>query len=87
VYGNLMVNGHPKNTKLRDRATRIVAQAAGVTYEAAESLLAAAGNNVATAIVMAKTGLEREAAEQRLAASEGRISNALELPGTTDGHR
>ena len=77
VYGNLMVNVQPKNTKLRDRATRIVAQAASVTYDAAEALLAAAGDNVATAIVMAKTGANREAAEQRLAAANGRVSEAL----------
>jgi len=84
VYGNLMVNVQPKNTKLRDRAIRIVAQAAGVTYDAAGDLLSAADNKVPTAIVMAKTGLERETAEKRLAASIGRISKAL---GTTDGHR
>ena len=77
VYGNLMVNVQPKNTKLLDRATRIVAQAAGVSYEAAGDLLAAAGNRVATAIVMARTGEDREAAERRLAAAGGRISQAL----------
>jgi N-acetylmuramic acid 6-phosphate etherase len=77
VYGNLMVNVQPKNTKLLDRATRIIAQAAGVTYDAAGDLLATAGNRVATAIVMAKTGEDREAAERRLAAAGGRISQAL----------
>src|SRR5204863_7271624 len=30
VFGNLMVNVQPKNSKLRDRARRIVAKAAGV---------------------------------------------------------
>jgi N-acetylmuramic acid 6-phosphate etherase len=80
VYGNLMVNVQPKNTKLRDRATRIVAQAAGVTHEVAEAMLEAAGNNVATAIVMVKTGVNREAAERRLAAAGGRISEALAGP-------
>jgi N-acetylmuramic acid 6-phosphate etherase len=39
VYGNLMVNVQPKNAKLADRARRIVAQAAGVTYERAGELL------------------------------------------------
>ena len=34
VYGNLMVNVQPKNTKLVDRARRIVAQAAGVALRA-----------------------------------------------------
>ena len=56
VYGNLMVNVQPKNTKLVDRARRIVAQAAGVSYERAGELLAAAGNSVRAAILMAKTG-------------------------------
>jgi N-acetylmuramic acid 6-phosphate etherase len=77
VYGNLMVNLQPKNSKLADRARRIVAQAAGVTYETAGNLLEAAGNKVATAIVMAKTGVNREAAERRLAAADGRISKAI----------
>jgi N-acetylmuramic acid 6-phosphate etherase len=84
VYGNLMVNVQPRNTKLRDRAIRIVAQAAEVTYDVARDLLTAAGDKVATAIVMAKTGVDREASEQRLAAANGRISTAI---GTTDGHR
>ena len=77
VYGNLMVNVQAKNTKLIDRARRITAQAAGVSYEAAGSLLAAAGNSVRTAIVMGKMGVDREAAERRLAAAGGRISQAL----------
>jgi N-acetylmuramic acid 6-phosphate etherase len=84
VYGNLMVNVQPKNVKLRDRAIRIVAKAAGVTNEVAEAVLEAAGNKVPTAIVMAKTGVNREAAEQRLTAANGSISQAL---GTTDEHR
>jgi N-acetylmuramic acid 6-phosphate etherase len=77
VYGNLMVNVQPKNTKLTDRARRIVAQAAGVDFERAAELLEASGNNVRTAIVMARTGLPREAAEARLAAAGGRIRRAL----------
>jgi N-acetylmuramic acid 6-phosphate etherase len=56
VYGNLMVNVQPKNTKLRDRAVRIIAQASGVTYDAAGDLLKAAHDNVRAAIVMAKAG-------------------------------
>lgn len=84
VYGNLMVNVQPKNSKLRDRARRIVAQAASVSADAAAELLAAAGNRVATAIIMGKMGVDRETAEQRLAAASGRVSQAL---GTIDGHR
>jgi len=77
VYGNLMVNVQPKNTKLIDRARRIVARATGVSYEQAGQFLDAAGNSVRTAILMAKTGLSRQEAEQRLEESGGRIAQAL----------
>ena len=77
VYGNLMVNVQPKNSKLVDRARRIISQAAGVDYDRAGELLGAANNVVRTAIVMAKTGVGREEAERRLAAAGGRVSQAL----------
>jgi N-acetylmuramic acid 6-phosphate etherase len=77
VFGNLMVNVQPKNTKLLDRARRIVAQAAGLPYERAGEVLKEAGNNVRTAILMARTGASREEADRRLAAAGGRISRAL----------
>jgi len=76
VYGNLMVNVQPKNAKLLDRARRIVAQAAGVSYERAGELLDA-GGGVAAAILMGKTGIGREEAERRLAQAGGSISEAL----------
>lgn len=77
VYGNLMVNVQPKNTKLKDRARRIIAEAAGVSYERAADLLETAGGNVKTAIVMERLGLDRTAAEARLAGAGGQISAAL----------
>jgi N-acetylmuramic acid 6-phosphate etherase len=77
VYGNLMVNVQPRNTKLRDRATRIIAVSAAVTYERAGELLRLAGGDVRVAIVMARLALAREPAEKRLAAAGGRISEAL----------
>jgi N-acetylmuramic acid 6-phosphate etherase len=39
VYGNLMVNVQPTNTKLRDRAARIIAAITGLEYDAAAELL------------------------------------------------
>jgi N-acetylmuramic acid 6-phosphate etherase len=78
VYGNLMVNVQPKNTKLVDRARRIVAQAAGVGGERAAELLAASGDSVRVAILMGKASVTRAEAERRLAAAHGRISQALE---------
>ena len=77
VFGNLMVNVQPRNAKLADRARRIIAKAAGVSYEMAGELLAAAGNDVRTAIVMARTGTDRDGAERRLEQAKGRISEAL----------
>lgn len=77
VYGNLMVNVQPKNHKLVERARRIVAQAAGVSYERAAELLEASGKSVRVAIVMSRTGAGREEAERRLAAVGGRIAQAL----------
>jgi N-acetylmuramic acid 6-phosphate etherase len=77
VYGNLMVNVQPKNSKLIDRARRIIARATGATYDQAGDLLAAGGNSVRIAIVMGKLGLSREQADDRLVKAGGRISEAL----------
>ncbi|HLH39199.1 MAG TPA: N-acetylmuramic acid 6-phosphate etherase [Bryobacteraceae bacterium] len=81
VYGNLMVNVQPTNKKLEDRARRIIAQAANVSYERATALLDSAGRSVRTAIVMEKRGVSRERAEQMLAAARGNIGKALEMNG------
>lgn len=51
VRGNLMVNVQPKNTKLRDRAERIIAAATGVPLAEAGPMLESAGNNVRAAIM------------------------------------
>jgi N-acetylmuramic acid 6-phosphate etherase len=77
VYGNLMVNVQPRNSKLRDRATRIIAVSAAVSYERAGELLVEAGESVPVAIVMARLSLDRGSAEARLAAAGGRLSEAL----------
>src|ERR1035438_5394744 len=69
VYGNLMVNVQPKNVKLRDRAIRIVAKAAGVTNAGSarsrsssatgNSRLAAPGLGASAASQIATLGIER----------------------------
>jgi N-acetylmuramic acid 6-phosphate etherase len=76
VYGNLMVNVQPTNEKLVDRARRIIASIAGVSYDEASALLDVAGS-VRVAIVMHKLGLSRTDAEGRLAAAKGRLRAAL----------
>jgi N-acetylmuramic acid 6-phosphate etherase len=81
VFGNLMVNVQPKNSKLRDRAQRIVARAAGVTGERAAELLASAGDSVRVAIVMERAKVERGAAERMLAENGGRVAAAIGMTG------
>jgi N-acetylmuramic acid 6-phosphate etherase len=78
VYGNLMVNVEPKNSKLEDRAKRIIAESAGVSYEKAGELLGQSAGNVKVAIVMSRLAVDRVAAEARLAAAGGRVSEALQ---------
>jgi N-acetylmuramic acid 6-phosphate etherase len=77
TYGNLMVNVQPRNVKLRDRALRIVAEAAGVSPDEAAGLLAGAENDVKTAIAMGRLGVDRAEAQRRLAACGGRLREAL----------
>ena len=76
VYGNLMVNVQPTNTKLADRAARIIAAVTGVTEAQAEQLLAES-ESVKAAIVMHRLGLTRAQAEARLAGAHGRLRDAL----------
>jgi len=78
VYGNLMVNVEPKNSKLADRAKRIIAESAGVNYEQAGHLLDQSAGNVRVAIVMSRLAIDREAAQARLAAAGGRVAEALQ---------
>ncbi len=76
VYGNLMVNVQPTNSKLTDRARRIIATITGVSYDEASELLTAAGS-VRTAIMMGKRKLSRSEAEAKLSAARGRLRAAL----------
>lgn len=76
VYGNLMVNVQPTNEKLKDRACRIVASLAHVSYDEASRLLADAGS-VRIAILMQKLKVTRSDAEARLTAAKGRLRQAL----------
>ena len=78
VFGNLMVNVQPKNSKLRDRARRIVAKAAQISAERAAEALDAAGGSVRVAIVMERAQVGRQEAEKMLAAAGGRVAAALE---------
>ncbi len=77
VYGNLMVNVQPTNDKLANRARRILASVADISYDQAAKLLDSAGGSVRTAILMSKNNLSRNDAEARLFRANGRLRDAL----------
>lgn len=77
TYGNLMVDVRVTNEKLRDRATRIVEQAAGVDTAAAAAALDSAGEDAKVAVTMLRAGVGAEEARARLAAADGHLRRAL----------
>ena len=78
VYGNRMVDVAVTNSKLEDRALRILADLAGLDRDPARALLQASGGSVKRALVMAKHGLSAEAARRRLEACGGQLRSALD---------
>src|SRR5437867_9515092 len=77
VYENMMVDLQLTNTKLVERAKRIMMIVTGVDYTVAEDLLKAAQDHVKTAIVMAKTGLSAVKARRKLEESDGFVRFAI----------
>src|SRR5207245_7173250 len=77
VYGNLMVDLNATNAKLRRRAIRIVAAAAGVPEPDAVEALARAQGRVPVAIVMLLARIGPEAAAERLARAGGSVRRAV----------
>jgi N-acetylmuramic acid 6-phosphate etherase len=69
VYGNRMIDVQPRSHKLRERATRLVADLGGVSHAAARRLLRSARNRVPVAVVMARRGLDAGAATRALRAA------------------
>ena len=78
VYGNLMVDVRPTNTKLRRRAVRILQQAAGAGSEAARAALEETDYEVKPALVMLLSGVDADEARRRLAQAEGFVRYAVE---------
>ncbi|MEO8397306.1 MAG: N-acetylmuramic acid 6-phosphate etherase [Chloroflexota bacterium] len=78
VYGNLMVDVHPSNIKLVDRASRIIAQITALDHDAAARLLDASGGEVKTAIVMGRRSVSADEARRLLAAAQGRLRDVID---------
>jgi N-acetylmuramic acid 6-phosphate etherase len=77
VFENLMVDLRATNTKLRDRAARIISTLTGLARDEAFLALDAAGGDVKTAVVMRRLATSREDAERRLGAVGRRLDLAL----------
>jgi N-acetylmuramic acid 6-phosphate etherase len=74
VHGNLMIDVKASNSKLRDRAGRIVVQLTGLDRAAAFTLLAAAGWSAKTAVVMHRNNYSLVEAEAWLATHHGHLT-------------
>lgn len=79
TFGNLMVDVQPTNSKLRDRARRIVAQACEIDVEQAAQFLDACNGEVKTAIVSELAGVSADQARHLLNISGGMVRRALVL--------
>ena len=79
VYGNLMVNLHQKNSKLAERAVRILQLALGIERNAARRALRNARNSLPVALVMVKAEASRMQAERALKDSRGHVRQAIAL--------
>jgi N-acetylmuramic acid 6-phosphate etherase len=77
VYRGLMVEMKPTNTKLQDRAIKMVATLTDTDYATAQTALTAAGGVIKLATVMLLKGLDRPTAEAVLARANGNLRSAL----------
>ena len=78
VYGNRMIDVSVTNSKLEDRALRIIGDLTDLDREKASALLSASGSKVKLALLMHWTNKTKAEAEILLAESEGDLRQALE---------
>jgi len=78
TYGNLMVDLRASNSKLLDRARRIVMTLTGLSAEEAERELGRCGGELKTAIVARLCSVSPEEARQRLHRAGGYLRLAME---------
>ncbi|WP_202912052.1 N-acetylmuramic acid 6-phosphate etherase [Nesterenkonia muleiensis] len=78
TYGNLMVDVHASNEKLRNRAARIVQKITGSPVEHASAALQQCGYSVPTAVIMLHSGMNSDQATTVLGNADGRLREALQ---------
>lgn len=77
VSGNRMTNLQARNSKLHDRALRIIGAETSLDAQRALEVLAAAGNDLRVALVMTQTGASREVAAAALAKTRYVVADAV----------
>ena len=77
VYGNRMIDVSVTNTKLRDRALRIICDLTDLKRQEADQLLQRSGKKVKLALLMQWTGLDAEAAQKLLSQNQGNLRLSL----------
>jgi N-acetylmuramic acid 6-phosphate etherase len=77
VYGNRMVDVAVTNTKLYDRALRIIKDLTDLSREEASDLLARSDKKVKLALLMHWTGVTKEIGEELLATHQGNLRQAI----------
>lgn len=75
TYGNRMIELSAMNTKLADRATRIIADVTGADESVARQALEAAGRHAKLAIVMLEYGIDAVQARALLDSRGGRLDD------------
>ncbi len=78
VYGNLMVDLRPTNTKLRQRSLDLTMRATGASEDLARETLDACGFQIKVAIVALKRNIDVKKAESLLLAVAGSVRRAIE---------
>jgi N-acetylmuramic acid 6-phosphate etherase len=78
VFGNLMVDVHISNQKLRRRAIDIIKQTTGLDDHDAAALLEASRNKVKTAIVMGICNIDSDEADNLLAKHNGYVRAVIQ---------
>jgi N-acetylmuramic acid 6-phosphate etherase len=77
VYGNLMVDLQPTNTKLMRRAVSLTMRATGADEETARAALVACDHQVKVAIVAILKNIDVALAQRRLAEASGSVRQAI----------
>ncbi|MEW5820407.1 MAG: N-acetylmuramic acid 6-phosphate etherase [Cyanobacteriota bacterium] len=77
TYHNYMIDVMPTNKKLVDRATRIIVDLTGVSYDIAGEYLIKADNSVKVATVMIKSGVDKDQAKQLILQNNGILRKVI----------